>query len=118
MVYNIPSKRQLELCSKYDRKHDFDVIHGLSRSLSQVYMDVREKSNDVALQVKTPRNSTFLSCDKEYSVAQHLFHVVYKVILHMTVIHTDAAMHTFLVLLLLNCCEMLHHRLLLLSGIT
>ena len=72
-------KNQLELCSKYDREDDFDVILGevvLCRSLRWI---CRKHSNDVARQVKTTDRSTIFVARQIYLVARHKFHVVLEV---------------------------------------
>ena len=76
-------KYQFELCSKYDREYDFDVILESVIPCRKLEWICRKHSNDVARQVETPGKSTiFVSLRLDYT---------------MTVKLVDTARETFLV---------------------
>ena len=68
-------KYQLELCSKYDRENDFDVILGKIIPCRKLKWICRKHSNDVARQVETPGKSTTF-------VVRHNFHVALEITLY------------------------------------
>ena len=62
-------KYQLELCSKYDREHDFDVLLVQVEHCRKLRWMCRKHSNDVMGQVEIPGKATIF-------VARHDCHVV------------------------------------------
>ena len=75
-------KHQLEVCSKYDREHDFSVIIGSVLPCNKLRWICRKHSNDVVRQVEIPGKSTILSHDKFTFDAVHNFRVASEVTLH------------------------------------
>ena len=75
-------KCQFELCSKYYREYDFDVILGQVASSHKLRWICRRCSNGVAPQVEIPGKSTFFVAQQIRFVARHNFHVVSEVTLH------------------------------------
>ena len=111
-------KCQLGLCPKYDRIHDFDIKRGFRRSLSQDYRcTCRENSNDVAQQVKTTSKSTFC-CKTKSIVSCNMTFISRRRLYYTWQVRTRMRQYTHFQFyyLSLKCCDMLHHCLLLLSG--
>ena len=80
-IYNLPAewmhsqKSQVDLSSKYDREHNFDVILGQVVPCREVSWICPMHSNNVALQVEIPSKATiFIAC--------HNFHVAFEVTLY------------------------------------
>ena len=97
-------KNQFELCSKYDREHDFDVILGSVIPCCKLRWMCCKHSNDVTQQVETPDKSTiFVVSDKG-----HDFHVMWRLHYTTTVKHIDVTMDRLSVQQPMNCCDMLH----------
>ena len=90
------------LCSKYYREHGSDIMLGRVVPCRKLGWICRNQSNDVAQQVKTPGKSIFLSHDMN-CLSRRTLHYT------MTVKHTGAVIHGFLVLLPLKCCDMLQY---------
>ena len=91
-------KYYLVLCTKYDRKHDFDVILGYVVRCGKMTCICRKHSNDVVQQVETPSKSAF-------SVSRHDFDVALGTTPLMTVNQVDVAISAFC----LKYCDMLYN---------
>ena len=76
-------KYQFELCSKYDREHDFDIIFGKVVSCRKLTLICQKYSNDVSRQVEMPGKSTIFVAPRTYLVGRHIFHVASHVTLHL-----------------------------------
>ena len=76
---------QVELCSKYDREHDFDVMLGYIVICRKLRWICHKHSNNVVRQVETPGEATLLSCRIVITFMshylQHYFHVAMEVTL-------------------------------------
>ena len=92
---------QFELCSKYDKEHDFDVILGKVVPCRELSWICRKHSNNVMRHVKTPDMPTiFCRGTKRYD-----FHVAWRIHYTVNVKHIDAEIDALLVQLPVNCCD-------------
>ena len=72
-------KNQFELCLKYDREHDFDVILGEVVLCCKLRWICRRHSNDVMRQVETPTKAAIFVARQIYLVPRRNFHVALEV---------------------------------------
>ena len=70
---------ECELCSKYDREHDFDVILGLVVLCRKMRWICHKHSNGVVQQVEISGKSTVFVARQIYLVVRHIFHVASEV---------------------------------------
>ena len=102
---------QLELCSKYDRKYDFDVIVA---SWGRYVASIPVMSRDL---LKHQVRRQFLSCHK-FILSHHITFMSHWRLHHtMTTKRGDVAIDVFLVWLLVKSYDMLDHCFLYSTGI-
>ena len=75
-------KYQFELCSKYDKERDFDLILRSVVPCRKLRWVCRKHSNDVARQDEIPGKSTIFVTWQIYLVVRQIFHVSSQVTLH------------------------------------